>query len=75
MHRITAINSDQPFFICYVPGAAPHDPTPEWVMTMGSPEWVASASLGAGIVIVLIYGVWLNRLLSRRADLTHSRVV
>ncbi len=33
LHRITAINSDQPFFIYYVPGAmhAPHDPTPEWV--------------------------------------------
>ncbi|HYA59897.1 MAG TPA: sulfatase-like hydrolase/transferase, partial [Burkholderiaceae bacterium] len=30
LHRITAINSDQPFFIYYVPGAmhAPHDPTP-----------------------------------------------
>ena len=33
LHRITAINSEQPFFIYYVPGAmhAPHDPTPEWV--------------------------------------------
>ena len=33
LHRITAINSDQPFFIYYVPGAmhAPHDPTPEWI--------------------------------------------
>jgi arylsulfatase len=33
MWRITAINSDQPFFIYYVPGAvhAPHHPTPEWV--------------------------------------------
>jgi len=33
LYRITAINSDQPFFIYYVPGAmhAPHDPTPEWI--------------------------------------------
>ena len=33
LHRITAINSEQPFFIYYVPGAmhAPHDPTPEWI--------------------------------------------
>ncbi len=33
LHRITAINSDQPFFIYYVPGAmhAPHDPTPQWI--------------------------------------------
>jgi arylsulfatase A-like enzyme len=33
LRRITAINSDQPFFIYYVPGAvhAPHDPTPEWI--------------------------------------------
>jgi len=33
MKRITAINSDQPFFIYYVPGAvhAPHHPTPEWI--------------------------------------------
>ncbi|MFI4937324.1 MAG: arylsulfatase [Candidatus Berkiellales bacterium] len=33
MHRITAIDSDQPFFIYYVPGAthAPHHPTPEWI--------------------------------------------
>src|SRR6516164_7519959 len=33
MRRITAINSDQPFFIYYVPGAvhAPHHPTPEWI--------------------------------------------
>ena len=33
LHRITAINSEQPFFVYYVPGAmhAPHDPTPEWV--------------------------------------------
>jgi hypothetical protein len=30
---LTAINSEQPFFIYYVPGAmhAPHDPTPEWI--------------------------------------------
>ena len=37
LHRITAINSDQPFFIYYVPGAmhAPHDPTPEWVKKIG----------------------------------------
>src|SRR5215475_5284617 len=33
MDRITAVNSDQPFFIYYVPGAvhAPHHPTPEWI--------------------------------------------
>jgi arylsulfatase A-like enzyme len=33
MHRVTAINTEQPFFIYYVPGAthAPHHPTPEWV--------------------------------------------
>jgi len=33
IRRITAINSDQPFFISYVPGAvhAPHHPTPEWI--------------------------------------------
>jgi arylsulfatase len=33
LHRITAINSEQPFFIYYVPGAmhSPHDPTPEWI--------------------------------------------
>ncbi len=33
MDRITAINSEQPFFIYYVPGAvhAPHHPTPEWI--------------------------------------------
>lgn len=33
LHRITAINSEQPFFIYYVPGAmhAPHDPTREWI--------------------------------------------
>src|SRR5262249_43678340 len=33
MRRITAINSEQPFFIYYVPGAvhAPHHPTPEWI--------------------------------------------
>jgi arylsulfatase len=33
LRRITAINSEQPFFIYYVPGAvhAPHDPTPEWI--------------------------------------------
>jgi arylsulfatase A-like enzyme len=33
LRRITAINSDQPFFIYYVPGAvhAPHHPTPEWI--------------------------------------------
>jgi arylsulfatase len=33
LRRITAFNSDQPFFIYYVPGAvhAPHDPTPEWI--------------------------------------------
>jgi len=37
LHRITAINSDQPFFIYYVPGAmhAPHDPTPEWIKRIG----------------------------------------
>ena len=31
--RITAINSDQPFFIYYAPGGthAPHHPTPEWI--------------------------------------------
>ena len=33
LRRVTAINSEQPFFIYYVPGAmhAPHDPTPEWI--------------------------------------------
>ena len=33
LKRITAINSEQPFFIYYVPGAvhAPHHPTPEWI--------------------------------------------
>jgi len=33
LRRITAIDSAQPFFIYYVPGAmhAPHDPTPEWI--------------------------------------------
>ena len=33
MNRITAIDSDQPFFIYYVPGAvhAPHHPTQEWI--------------------------------------------
>jgi arylsulfatase len=33
MKRITAINSEQPFFIYYVPGAvhAPHHPTKEWI--------------------------------------------
>jgi arylsulfatase len=33
MKRITAVNTDQPFFIYYVPGAvhAPHHPTPEWI--------------------------------------------
>ncbi|MGZ3440818.1 MAG: sulfatase-like hydrolase/transferase, partial [Polyangia bacterium] len=33
MKRVTAIDSDQPFFIYYVPGAvhAPHHPTPEWI--------------------------------------------
>jgi len=33
LQRITAINSEQPFFIYYVPGAmhAPHHPTPEWI--------------------------------------------
>jgi arylsulfatase A-like enzyme len=33
LRRITAINSEQPFFIYYVPGAvhAPHHPTPEWI--------------------------------------------
>jgi arylsulfatase len=33
MRRITAINSEQPFFIYYVPGAvhAPHHPTPDWI--------------------------------------------
>lgn len=33
LNRITAINSDQPFFIYYVPGAthSPHHPTPEWI--------------------------------------------
>jgi arylsulfatase A-like enzyme len=33
LRRITAINSEQPFFIYYVPGAvhAPHHPTKEWI--------------------------------------------
>jgi arylsulfatase A-like enzyme len=33
LNRVTAINSDQPFFVYYVPGAvhAPHHPTPEWI--------------------------------------------
>jgi arylsulfatase len=33
LRRITAIDSDQPFFLYYVPGAvhAPHHPTPEWI--------------------------------------------
>jgi arylsulfatase len=33
LDRITAINSEQPFFVYYVPGAvhAPHHPTPEWI--------------------------------------------
>ncbi|HEU4995982.1 MAG TPA: sulfatase-like hydrolase/transferase, partial [Gemmatimonadaceae bacterium] len=33
LHRVTAINDEQPFFIYYVPGAthAPHHPTAEWV--------------------------------------------
>jgi arylsulfatase A-like enzyme len=33
LRRVTAINSEQPFFIYYVPGAvhAPHHPTPEWI--------------------------------------------
>ena len=33
MRRITAIDSAQPWFIYYVPGAvhAPHHPTPEWI--------------------------------------------
>ena len=33
LHRITAINSEQPFFVYYVPGAthAPHHPTPDWI--------------------------------------------
>jgi arylsulfatase len=33
MDRITAIDSNQPFFVYYVPGAvhAPHHPTPEWI--------------------------------------------
>jgi arylsulfatase A-like enzyme len=33
LRRVTAINSDQPFFIYYVPGAvhAPHHPTKEWI--------------------------------------------
>jgi arylsulfatase len=33
MKRITAIDSDQPFFVYYVPGAvhAPHHPTEEWI--------------------------------------------
>jgi arylsulfatase A-like enzyme len=33
LRRVTAINSEQPFFIYYVPGAvhAPHNPTPEWI--------------------------------------------
>jgi arylsulfatase len=33
LRRITAINSNQPFFVYYVPGAvhAPHHPTPEWI--------------------------------------------
>ena len=37
LRRITAINSDQPFFVYYVPGAvhAPHNPTPEWIKKIG----------------------------------------
>ncbi len=33
LHRVTAINTEQPFFIYYVPGSthAPHHPTPEWI--------------------------------------------
>jgi arylsulfatase len=33
LRRVTAINSEQPFFIYYVPGAvhAPHHPTQEWI--------------------------------------------
>ena len=33
LHRITAIDTEQPFFLYYVPGAthAPHHPTPEWI--------------------------------------------
>jgi arylsulfatase len=33
LDRVTAINSEQPFFIYYVPGAvhAPHHPTEEWI--------------------------------------------
>jgi len=33
LRRVTAINSEQPFFVYYVPGAvhAPHNPTPEWI--------------------------------------------
>jgi arylsulfatase len=33
LHRVTAVNNEQPFFVYYVPGAthAPHHPTPEWV--------------------------------------------
>ena len=33
LKRITAIDSEQPFFIYYVPGGthAPHHPTPEWI--------------------------------------------
>ncbi len=33
MHRVTAINPDQPFFVYYVPGGthSPHNPTPEWI--------------------------------------------
>lgn len=33
LHRVTAINPDQPFFVYYVPGGvhAPHHPTPEWI--------------------------------------------
>ena len=33
LNRITAIDSAQPFFVYYVPGAvhAPHHPTPEWI--------------------------------------------
>ena len=37
LRRITAINSEQPFFVYYVPGAvhAPHHPTPEWIKKIG----------------------------------------
>jgi arylsulfatase A-like enzyme len=37
MQRVNAIDSEQPFFVYYVPGAvhAPHQPTPEWIKKVG----------------------------------------